>query len=108
MREDQSKAARIDELNATIRYTMWSVSRAESPPPALREDLTSEVNGLFRFESQLLFQVLTEREEKATVAVASNEAFLAWSSQRPCRIGTKRADRSADTAAAVATTNPAV
>jgi DNA replication protein DnaC len=28
--------------------------------------------------AELLFQVLTEREEKASVAIASNEAFSAW------------------------------
>jgi chlorite dismutase len=35
------------ELNDTIRYTMWSVFRAGSPLPALRDDVTSEVSGLF-------------------------------------------------------------
>lgn len=28
--------------------------------------------------AELLFQVLTEREEKASVAIASNEAFSGW------------------------------
>jgi len=28
--------------------------------------------------AELLFQMLTEREEKASVAVASNEAFSGW------------------------------
>src|SRR3954453_23390640 len=45
--ETQSNAARINELNATIRYTMWSVFRAGTPLPALREDLSHEVEGLF-------------------------------------------------------------
>ncbi|GIF18346.1 chlorite dismutase [Actinoplanes tereljensis] len=45
--ESQSNAARINELNATIRYTMWSVFRAETPLPALREDLSNEVDSLF-------------------------------------------------------------
>jgi chlorite dismutase len=43
----QSNAARINELNATIRYTMWSVFRASSPLPALRDDLAGEVDELF-------------------------------------------------------------
>ncbi|NUR72538.1 MAG: chlorite dismutase family protein [Hamadaea sp.] len=43
----QTNAARLRELNATIRYTMWSVFRASSPLPTLREDLISEVTGLF-------------------------------------------------------------
>ncbi|GIM90474.1 hydrogen peroxide-dependent heme synthase [Paractinoplanes toevensis] len=45
--ESQSNAARINELNATIRYTMWSVFRAATPLPALREDLSNEVDTLF-------------------------------------------------------------
>ncbi|BBH64172.1 hypothetical protein ACTI_08570 [Actinoplanes sp. OR16] len=44
---EQTNAARIKELNATIRYTMWSVFRAATPLPALREDLASEVDALF-------------------------------------------------------------
>ncbi|GAA2529978.1 hydrogen peroxide-dependent heme synthase [Pilimelia columellifera] len=43
---DQSNAARLRELNATVRYTMWSVFRADSPLPALRENLVDEVDGL--------------------------------------------------------------
>ena len=44
---EQTNAARINELNATIRYTMWSVFRAEKPMPALREELADEVDHLF-------------------------------------------------------------
>jgi len=44
---EQSNAARIRELNSTIRYTMWSVFRAHSPLPALREPLAAEVDALF-------------------------------------------------------------
>jgi peroxiredoxin len=44
---EQSNAARINELNATIRYTMWSVFRATAPLPALRDNLASEVDSLF-------------------------------------------------------------
>jgi hydrogen peroxide-dependent heme synthase len=46
MSEDQSNATRIRELNASIRYTMWSVFRAATPLPALREDLAGEVDAL--------------------------------------------------------------
>jgi hydrogen peroxide-dependent heme synthase len=46
--QEQSNAARIRELNATIRYTMWSVFKAASPlGMALREDLAGEVDDLF-------------------------------------------------------------
>ncbi len=44
---EQTNAARIRELNDTIRYTMWSVFRASSPLPMLREDVAGEVTGLF-------------------------------------------------------------
>src|SRR6201991_837167 len=44
---EQSNAARINELNATIRYTMWSVFRASAELPAARDELATEVDGLF-------------------------------------------------------------
>ncbi|WP_027346338.1 hydrogen peroxide-dependent heme synthase [Hamadaea tsunoensis] len=44
---DQSNAARLRQLNDTIRYTMWSVFRAAAPLPSLRDDITGEVEGLF-------------------------------------------------------------
>ncbi|MBM0239320.1 chlorite dismutase family protein [Micromonospora sp. ATA32] len=44
---EQTNAARLRELNASIRYTMWSVFRATSPLPALRENVTGEVESLF-------------------------------------------------------------
>jgi len=43
----ETKAARLREINDSIRYTMWSVFRADGPLPALREDLSAEVDGLF-------------------------------------------------------------
>ncbi|MDP9796931.1 chlorite dismutase [Catenuloplanes nepalensis] len=44
---EQTNAGRIKELNASIRYTMWSVFRAETALPALRDDLSAEVDALF-------------------------------------------------------------
>jgi hydrogen peroxide-dependent heme synthase len=44
---EQSNAARIKELNASIRYTMWSVFRSAGPLPAQREPLAGEVESLF-------------------------------------------------------------
>jgi hydrogen peroxide-dependent heme synthase len=44
---EQTNAARLRELNATIRYTMWSVFRAATPLPPLREALADEVSQLF-------------------------------------------------------------
>ena len=43
---DGSNAARIRDLNATIRYTMWSVFRAAQPLPADRDELVAEVETL--------------------------------------------------------------
>ncbi len=40
-------ASRIRELNDSVRYTLWSVFRVESPLPAIRDDLVSEVTALF-------------------------------------------------------------
>ncbi|GAA1776391.1 hydrogen peroxide-dependent heme synthase [Luedemannella helvata] len=46
--EQQTNAARLRELNASIRYTMWSVFKAATPlGAALREDLAGEVEDLF-------------------------------------------------------------
>jgi chlorite dismutase len=43
---DQTNAARLRELNDTLRYTMWSVFRACGSLPALRDDVVSEVESL--------------------------------------------------------------
>jgi peroxiredoxin len=40
-------ATRIKELNDTIRYTMWSVFKATTPLPALRDDLAGDAESLF-------------------------------------------------------------
>jgi chlorite dismutase len=44
---EQTNAARLRDLNASIRYTMWSVYRATNPLPSLRENVTGEVEALF-------------------------------------------------------------
>jgi peroxiredoxin len=44
---EQTNAARIRELNDTIRYTMWSVFRAAEPLPPSRAGLAAEVTTLF-------------------------------------------------------------
>jgi chlorite dismutase len=46
MSAEQSNAARLRELNDSIRYTMWSVFRATGPLPALRDPLAAEVEAL--------------------------------------------------------------
>jgi len=44
--ETPTNAARIRELNATVRYTMWSVFAANAPLPTLRDELTNEFTAL--------------------------------------------------------------
>ncbi len=43
---EPTNAARLRELNETIRYTMWSVFRAAAPLPDQRDDLGAEVDAL--------------------------------------------------------------
>ncbi|MEU4567667.1 hydrogen peroxide-dependent heme synthase [Micromonospora sp. NPDC023956] len=43
---EQTNAARLRELNDSIRYTMWSVFRATSPLPALRDNVVAEAEAL--------------------------------------------------------------
>ena len=46
--EGQTNAARLRDLNASVRYTMWSVFRAATPlGAAIRDELAGEVDGLF-------------------------------------------------------------
>lgn len=48
MATDKTNAAQIKDLNATIRYTMWSVFRSATPLGAApREELAGEVDELF-------------------------------------------------------------
>src|SRR5688572_13921396 len=47
MTQPQTNAARLRELNDTIRYTMWSVFRADKPLPTMREDAADEAESLF-------------------------------------------------------------
>jgi chlorite dismutase len=42
----QTNAARLRELNETIRYTMWSVFQATTPLPAARDPLATEAESL--------------------------------------------------------------
>jgi hydrogen peroxide-dependent heme synthase len=44
---EQTNAARLRELNESIRYTMWSVFRSTGPLPSLRDGVAGEVESLF-------------------------------------------------------------
>jgi chlorite dismutase len=45
--QEQTNAARLRELNDTIRYTMWSVFRVKGPVPGIRSEAADEVEALF-------------------------------------------------------------
>ncbi|MDI1464973.1 chlorite dismutase family protein [Catellatospora sp. KI3] len=47
MTAEQTNAARLRELNDTIRYTMWSVFRATAPLPSIRSEVAGEVDQFF-------------------------------------------------------------
>ncbi|HEY0003129.1 MAG TPA: hydrogen peroxide-dependent heme synthase [Actinoplanes sp.] len=75
MSEQQTNAARINELNATIRYTMWSVFRVEAPLPALRDDLAGEVDTLFE---QLAAKGLTVRGTYDVSGLRADADVMIW------------------------------
>ncbi|HET6481077.1 MAG TPA: hydrogen peroxide-dependent heme synthase [Actinoplanes sp.] len=72
---EQTNAARINELNSTIRYTMWSVFRAATPLPALRADLAGEVDTLFE---QLAVKDVTVRGTYDVAALRADADLLIW------------------------------
>jgi hydrogen peroxide-dependent heme synthase len=72
---EQTNAARINELNATIRYTMWSVFRAVAPLPALREDVAGEVDTLFE---QLAEKDVTIRGTYDVSGLRADADVLVW------------------------------
>ncbi|MEV4637055.1 hydrogen peroxide-dependent heme synthase [Actinoplanes sp. NPDC049548] len=75
MSEPQSNAARINELNATIRYTMWSVFRATTPLPALRDELSGEVDALFE---QLAGKDVTVRGTYDVAGLRADADVMIW------------------------------
>jgi len=72
---EQTNAARLRELNDTIRYTMWSVFRASSPLPILRDDLISEVTGLF---DRLADKDVTIRGTYDVAALRADADLMIW------------------------------
>jgi peroxiredoxin len=72
---EQTNAARINELNATIRYTMWSVFRAGPPLPSLRDGLAAEVDGLFE---QLAGKDVTVRGTYDVSGLRADADVLIW------------------------------
>jgi peroxiredoxin len=72
---EQTNAARVRELNETIRYTMWSVFRASSPLPALRADMASEVDALFE---QLAAKDVTIRGTYDVAGLRADADIMIW------------------------------
>ena len=72
---EPTNAARINELNATIRYTMWSVFRAQTPLPPLREEMAGEVDGLFE---QLAGKDVTVRGTYDVSGLRADADVMIW------------------------------
>jgi chlorite dismutase len=73
--DSPTNAARIKELNATIRYTMWSVFRANAPLPALRDGLAAEVDTLFE---QLAEKDVVVRGSYDVSALRADADLMIW------------------------------
>src|SRR5215471_2697338 len=71
----QTNAARTRELNATIRYTMWSVFRAESPLPPGRGGMAAEIAELFE---QLLEKDVTVRGTYDVAGLRADADLMVW------------------------------
>jgi hydrogen peroxide-dependent heme synthase len=73
---EQTNAARIKELNATIRYTMWSVFRAADPlGPAERSELSAEVDALIE---QLAGKDVVVRGTYDVSALRADADLMVW------------------------------
>jgi peroxiredoxin len=72
---EQTNAARINELNASIRYTMWSVFRARTPLPPLRDEMSDEVDGLVE---QLAAKDVTVRGTYDVSGLRADADLMIW------------------------------
>lgn len=68
-------AAKLREINASIRYTMWSVFRATGPLPASREPLAAEVDALF---TQLGEKDVTVRGVYDVTGLRADADMMIW------------------------------
>jgi hydrogen peroxide-dependent heme synthase len=76
MTESQTNASRLRELNATIRYTMWSVFRvADRLGPAQRDEVTAEVDGLLE---QLAGKDVVVRGTYDVSALRADADIMVW------------------------------
>ncbi len=70
-----TNAARLRELNESIRYTMWSVFRAAEPLPPLREDVTAEAESLL---DQLLAKDVVVRGTYDLAGLRADADVMVW------------------------------
>jgi peroxiredoxin len=76
MTESQTNAARVRELNATIRYTMWSVFRvADRLGPAPRDEVAAEVDTLL---GQLADKDVVVRGTYDVSALRADADLMVW------------------------------
>jgi chlorite dismutase len=71
----ETNAARIRELNETIRYTMWSVFRAATPLPAGRDELAAEAESLL---SQLAGKDVVVRGTYDVAGLRADADLMIW------------------------------
>jgi chlorite dismutase len=76
MTESQTNASRVRELNATIRYTMWSVFRiADQLGTAPRDEVTAEVDTLL---AQLADKDVVVRGTYDVSALRADADVMVW------------------------------
>src|SRR5258705_11329431 len=76
MATKKTNAAQINDLNATIRYTMWSVFRVASPlGSAPREEIAAEVDELFE---QLAAKDVVVRGTYDVSALRHDADLMVW------------------------------
>lgn len=72
---EQTNAARLRELNETVRYTMWSVFRSESPLPVRRDELATEAGSLLE---RLADKDVTVRGTYEISGMRADADLLVW------------------------------
>jgi chlorite dismutase len=70
-----TNAARLRELNDTVRYTMWSVFRATGSLGSVRDDMTAEVDVLF---AQLVEKDVTVRGTYDVAGLRADADLMIW------------------------------
>src|SRR5258705_3068450 len=74
--DSQTNAARLSEINQSVRYTLWSVFRACKPlGNCLRDDLSHEVSDLF---GQLAAKDVVVRGTYDVSALRADADLLVW------------------------------